>query len=450
MSSLLASFREQCGVEPEALAVWSRGEGLELSFRELALRVEARAERLDTAPGELVAVATGNRVAFLELFLALRARGSVMAAMDGSLAEAAKVALCRRLSIGRLIVAQDGPGEDTREIAVAGVNPPDVRPYALVKLTSGSTGDPVGICLTEEALLAGIDHIGRGMGLDRRDRVLIAIPLSHSYGFDNGVLSLAGLGTALILEPGFYPQALLRALVESRATFFPAVPPMVRALAETDWPEGLSLRQVISAGGPLAPEFARGLLERSGQAVHQFYGSTETGGISFESDPEAAEAAGTVGWPLPGVEVLLGEGGRIEVDSAANFSAWLGQPPRTERKVCLGDRGEWTAEGRLRLVGRVADLLNVGGRRVSATAVEGALRTLPGVSEAAVVGLADAVRGDRLVAFLVGEGGPLPTSRLPAGLAPRDIRWISALPYSERGKLDRAQLRSWALERVGP
>ncbi len=450
MSSLLDSFQEQCGAEPEALAVWSRGEGLELSFRQLAQRVEARAERLDSAPGELVAVATGNRVAFLELFLALRRRGSVMAAMDSSLAQPDKVALCRRLEIGRLVVADDSPGADTREIVLEGVAPPEVSPYALVKLTSGSTGDPLGICLTEEALLAGISHIGRGMGLDRRERVLIAIPLSHSYGFDSGVLSLAVLGTPLILEPAFFPQALLKALAESGATFFPAVPPMVRALAETEWPEGLALRQVISAGGPLAPEFARSFRERSGHAVHQFYGSTETGGISFERDPEASEAAGTVGQALPGVEVRLGEGGRIEVDSAANFSAWLGHPPRIERKVCLGDRGEWTAEGRLRLVGRVADLLNVGGRRVSAIAVEGALRTLPGVSEAAVVGLADAVRGDRLVAFLVGEGGPLPASRLPAGLAPRDIRWISALPYSERGKLDRARLRSWALTRAEP
>jgi acyl-coenzyme A synthetase/AMP-(fatty) acid ligase len=114
--------------------------------------------------------------------------------------------------------------------------------------------------------------------------------------------------------------------------------------------------------------------------------------------------------------------------------------------VVLGDRGEWTAEGRLRLSGRAADLFKVGGRRVSAAALEAALRRLPGVEDAAVVGIEDPVRGDRVVAFVVGLDRPPDGCRLPPGLAPRDVRPLAALPYTERGKVDRVGLKRLAME----
>ncbi len=453
MSLLLEAFERHCRDRAHQPALWSRGEGLKLSFAQLADRARERASRLDSEPGELVGVGTGNRAAFVELFLALRARGSVMVAVDASLPGAEKLALARRFGLRRLLHCDESlPGEPLDDgLWQASIDLDDTPAHApdlaLVKLTSGTTGQSLGLGLTEPALLAGIQQIGAGMQLHARDRVLVAIPLSHSYGFDNGVLSLAVLGTPLILEPSFFPQSLLRALAESEASFFPAVPPMVRALVESDWPQDLPLRQVISAGGPLTREFAESFLARSGRPVHQFYGSTETGGISFERRPLEPEAADTVGHPLPGVAIQLDAEGVVHVDSAANFSRYLGKEPRSARAVVLGDRAEWTAEGRLRLIGRVADLLNVAGRRVSTAAVETSLKAVSGVTDAAVVSIEDPVRGDRVVAFLVGHRHPIPRSRLPHGLASRDIRWIDQLPVSERGKLDRAKLRDWARER---
>lgn len=465
MNDLLQSFERLCRDRGDELAIWSRGERRRLSFRQVAEETTAWAGQLahlrqpgaEAAP--VVAVAVGNVAAFVPLVLALFSLEIPVALVESGLSAADKLTLCRRLGLSFLLHREAllvGPGLRSLELSpaisltrleeVAPSRPPPGT--VLVKVTSGSTGDPVGICLSAPALDAGIGQIAAGMEITGRDRVLMAIPLSHSYGFDNGLLSLVRLGTPLVLEPGYYPSTLLSALAEGEATVFPAVPPMVRALAESDWPQHLPLSRVISAGGPLPPEFACRFRQRSGRFVHQFYGSTETGGISFERHPEEADAPGTVGHPLPGVEVGLDPEGTVTVDSPANFLAYLGQPSRDCRRVRLGDRAEWTAEGRLRLTGRTADLLNVGGRRVSAAAIEATLRELPGVLEAAVVGVSDPLRGDRVVAFLVGAPVTLDGQRLPPGLAPRDLRYIEALPFTSRGKLDRASLKRLAGDRA--
>ncbi|HXT19460.1 MAG TPA: class I adenylate-forming enzyme family protein [Thermoanaerobaculia bacterium] len=467
MSALLAAFERLVRDRRHEPALWSRPEGLRLTFGDLAERVEAwraslgaslaalagvtasaaQAEAIEAAP---VALATGNCVAFVALFLALRARGVPVVAMDGALPLQARLDLCRRLGIPTLLHREPACGEPlgtgVYASAVADVMPVAAPPgTALVKLTSGSTGDPLGVCLSEEALLAGVAHIVGGMAIRPRDRVLVAIPLSHSYGFDNGVLSLAVAGTPLVLESSFYPSPLLAALRDAQIDFFPTVPPLVRGLAESEWPPELPLRTVICAGAPLPVETARRFHEKSGRHVQQFYGSTETGGISFETAPHEPAAEGAVGRPLPGVDVRFAEGGIVEVVSDANYGAHLGRDATlTRRVVTPGDTGELDATGRLRLTGRSADICNVGGRKIPAVALEQALRGATGVEELAVVGIDDPVRGDRIVAFLVARGRRVDLSALPSGLQPREVRLVDDLPYTERGKLDRQALRAMA------
>ncbi len=183
--------------------------------------------------------------------------------------------------------------------------------------------------------------------------------------------------------------------------------------------------------------------------MQQFYGSTETGGISFEDAPGEPEAEGSVGRPLPGVDVRFAEAGIVEVVSAANFGGHLGRDRElTRRVVAPGDTGEIDATGRLRLTGRSADICNVGGRKIAAVALEAALRGATGVEELAVVGVDDPVRGDRIVAFLVARGREVDLSALPSGLLPREVRLVDDLPYTERGKLDRQALRELARSRA--
>lgn len=453
---------------PHQEAVWSRGEGLRVSFGELADRIADRRRQLgaqiESLAPSAVALATGNRLAFLELFFALRELGSAVVTVDGSLPHRDKLDLCRRLGIGALLhcdreqaAAAEVSGErlvGDPVVYLSRVESPElVEPVdgsALIKLTSGSTGEPAGVCYDEHTLRIGIEQIGQGMELDERDRVLISIPLSHSYGFDSGLLSLAVLGTPLVLEPSIYPGALLRAIDEGEVTCLPLVPPLVRSLGQAVWPPCPRLRRVISAGGPLPAESACRFLRSSGRPVHNFYGSTETGGISFERRPADAAAAGTVGQPLPGVRVELDAERAVVVHSAANHLGHLGRDRRPiQRPVRTGDTGEWTSDGRLRLTGRSAEFLNIGGRKVATARLEELMRAARGVEDAAVVGLDDEVRGDRVIAFVVAEAWPPLLETLPNGLKPRQLRQVRSLPYNARGKLDRHRLRQMASEVCG-
>ncbi len=453
MGPILQEFATIARERADELALWSRGESLRLTFGELRERVDDWSRAIASFPPHTVALATGNGAAFLELFLALRSRGIPVAILDGELPFSEKIATCRRFGVPTLL-HRDAKGSTigetiqvTRIQAVEAVAPP--AGTAVIKVTSGCTGQAVGACFTEEALLVGIRQIAAGMEISSRDRVLIAIPLSHSYGFDSGVLSLAAIGTPLVLEPDYFPRALITTMRDTGTTFFPAVPPLIRSLAECDdWPEGLALRRVICAAGPLSREDALLFHERSGLHVHQFYGCTESGGITFERDPSSPEAVGTVGQPLPGVRISLDEERHVRVDSAANYLARLGaDDDSTPRSITPGDTGEWTPEGRLRLTGRSADFLKIAGRKVHAARIEDALRELEGVDDAAVVGVSDPARGERAVAFVVTSDGPPDTQSLPPELTPREIRQVAELPYTPRGKLDRQQLRRIATTR---
>lgn len=447
MGVIWEAFKRRVALHPHREALWSRGEDRRLTFGQLAERVRAWGDRVSTLGKDPMALALSNGTALCELFLAMFRHGIPVVAMDSNLSTDDRESLCRRLGIPTLLSSDPvgrplADGVTVRHVAVESAVPP--KGTALVKLTSGSTGDPLTPCFGEEELFTGIEQIAAAMELEARHRVLIAIPLSHSYGFDNGLLALAVLGTPLVLEPGFYPASILRALERSEATFLPLVPPLVRGLGQVEWPPDLALETVICAGGVLRPAAAADFHRRSGRAVHNFYGSSETGGITFERRPLEPSAVGTVGHPLPGVNIRLVGGGAVEIDSAANRRGLFGRKAEAlvERRVRTGDTAEWTPEGRLRLTGRSADLLNIGGRKVPAVRLEEALSGLPGVVAAAVVGRADVARGERSVAFLVTDRWPVDTSSLPRHLTPREVRRIDSLPHTHRGKLDRARLRS--------
>ncbi|MEM8993488.1 MAG: class I adenylate-forming enzyme family protein [Acidobacteriota bacterium] len=445
MERLLEPFFRRLRNRPDDLAVASRAEATELSFAALDARSTEWMRLLGDDPRP-IGVAVGNRTAFVELVLAAWRLGVPAVSMDASGSAADRRALCRALGLARLAEsAADGSGVDLVDVdVVARDTPPGT---VLVKLTSGSTGAPLAACFDVDALTAGIGQIGDGMEITDADRVLMALPLSHSYGFDNGVLSLLRLGTPLFLEPSIFPADVLRALRATEATVLPLVPPLVRSLAAASWPGATSLRRVLCAGGALPESSARGFAAASGLPVHNFYGSTETGGICFERRPADPGAIGSVGQPLPGVELLLDGGGRISVRSRANLIGRWGRPQPAAgdgRTVRTGDLGHLDDDGRLRLTDRVANLLNIGGRKIAAVQVEEALRSVDGVRDAAVVGVPDDVRGERSVAFVVADRWPIDLRPVPSRLRPREVRRVDALPHSARGKLDRHALRRLA------
>ncbi|HEX7900200.1 MAG TPA: class I adenylate-forming enzyme family protein [Planctomycetota bacterium] len=400
----------------------------DVTFRELGERIAARAEALRHIDG-LCGLALGNGPSFVESFFALRALGIPVLSLDqGTTPET-----CRRVR-GAWMLRRDG------EILNTGPVEPPPAGTDIVKMTSGSTFDPRAACFTEEALVEGVEHIRLAMDLSAKDVVLIAIPLSHSYGFDSGLLSLAAIGTPLVLQNDVLPAALLKGFRTS--TFFPAVPALIRALGRVEWPSGLALRSVICASAPLAQEDADAFFAASGLRVKQFLGATEAGGIAFES---GEPMPGTVGHPLPGVRIELHDDG-LRVHSKANRFALLPGGELSMPWVETGDRGEWMPDGRLRLLGRASLTANIGGFKVDLGALDAFLRGLPGVAEAAALPLEDAARGQRIVAW-VESSQRTPSDilaacreRLQPREVPSEVRVVEQLPRNGRGKLDRAAL----------
>jgi long-chain acyl-CoA synthetase len=433
-SPLCAALERQVSDQPRRVALHSAAERVTITFSELGERIAARARVLSDAgvrEGDVAALATGNLLAFPELFFALRSLGATVLALDEGMSAAAA-----RMGATWVFTQETARRLEPETTVPAGT--------ALIKLTSGSTLDPRGACFTEEALIEGIDHILQAMELTSADRVLLSIPLSHSYGFDNGVLSLAVGGTPLFLQQDILPAAILQALRDHEITFFPAVPPLIRALGRVAWPRSLALRQVICASAPLSIEAAEEFTRASGLPVCQFYGATECGGISFEGRPGEAVADGCVGFPLPGIRIELGD--TVRVHSKANRFALLPGQPVTPY-VETGDRAMWTPEGRLKLLGRAARVANIGGIKVDLSALETFFRALPGVEEASIVAADDPARGQRIIAY-VETGVHTPETllricreKLSAREAPGEIHVVLRLPRTSRGKPDLAAIK---------
>jgi long-chain acyl-CoA synthetase len=214
----------------------------------------------------------------------------------------------------------------------------------------------------------------------------------------------------------------------------------------------------MSAGAPLTPAIVRGFHDLFGVKIHSFYGTTETGGIAFDSD-DAIHEGSAVGHALPGVTITLREdedmpdgAGRIHVRSAAVAQGYAGHPGEgfDDAGYLTGDYGTLDSCGRLTLTGRVSSFVSVAGRKVQPHEVEEALRSMPGVDDVRVLAATDARRGQQIVACLVVDKASAGISvfdvrrfcgsRLAPHKIPRTIIFLDAIPLTPRGKTDRAAL----------
>ena len=206
-----------------------------------------------------------------------------------------------------------------------------------------------------------------------------------------------------------------------------------------------SLRTIISAGAPLAPEVAQAFMARFGRKIHNFYGSTETGGIAYDPSGDAALTGRSVGLPLPGVRIEFGRGGRFAVESEAVFT--LGNRRRSGAGWGVhspADRGALNADGEIVLLGRAGRFVKIGGRRLNLAEIEQALKQVAGVRDAFVV--AHAERADALAAVLATDHSAdvIRTAlreRLASWKIPKKLVLLPVFPITPRGKTDTAKLR---------
>ncbi|KAF0095942.1 MAG: putative AMP-dependent synthetase [Puniceicoccaceae bacterium 5H] len=389
-----------------------------------------------------VTLALPSSIDWVAAFLALQASGACAVLVDAEMPAARVQELADELNVAAVV---------TREGIEARAESPRLRePYALIKLTSGSTGRPRPLNFTSAQMLADYRNVKAGMGLTEADRHYAALPLGHSYALGNLVLPLLVDGTTLVLASDIFPQAMREDFRRYQPTTFPAVPPMIRALSQTegDAADFASLRLVVSAGAPLSPADARKFEQTAGVLPRTFYGSSETGGITFDADGEGTRSGQHLGPPLPGVEVSLNKQGRVRVVSEA-VGAFSGSRKLSEgrRLYTLADHGQWDAAGHLQLLGREADWVKIGGRRVSCNAVSRVVLQHPEVAEALC--LTRQGRRAEVELVLVYEGAITPEAlqawlaeQLPRWQRPRRIQQIEAFPVTARGKIDRQALAS--------
>jgi len=297
--------------------------------------------------------------------------------------------------------------------------------------TSGTTATPRRFEKTAQTLLGETCALHSTFG-ETPATFLATVPPQHLYGLLFGILLPLRRGATIVDRPALFPEDV-RAVLEAHAvTTLVSTPTHLRALAALPraWPRELT---VLTSSAPLPAELHGKLVREIGWTVHDVFGSTETGGIATRSTPEAR-------WrPLAGVTVRAAEPDQhLELQSA-----WSSVDSCEDRIAVAVD-------GTFEHLGRADDVVKVGGKRVSLSAVEAALRRIPGVTDAAALAVDDSHRGRRLVAFVSGLSSVTGAEQVRAELAreldavlvPRRVVIVGALPREPNGKLRRERLEA--------
>lgn len=327
---------------------------------------------------------------------------------------------------------------------------------AHLKLTSATTATERLIAFTAEQLAADVDNIVATMGLRPDSPNLGVISLAHSYGFSNLVLPLLLHGIPLILAGSSLPETIRQATSGVRNITLPAVPALWRAWHEADV-LGDGIRLAISAGAPLPLLLEAGVFQRCGLKIHNFYGSSECGGIAYDQSDRPRTDATLAGRPMNNVLVNSSSDGCLEVRGAAVASTYWPEPSQqlAEGYFCTSDLVE-LRDGQIFILGRASDQINVAGRKVYPETIERVLMEHHGLQDCLVFGVPDdeAGRGELIVAAIVADARVEEeelkralSERLPSWQLPR--RWwrVENLGVNRRGKVSRIAMRQRYLNR---
>jgi fatty-acyl-CoA synthase len=412
-------------------------------------------------------------------------------------------------SLRQVVLVEDGEGTPWSELlrhappAEWSEGPASPDDLAVILYTSGTTGQPKGVMHSHRGLITPVlasltlrrmwlhapspARLLQMAGLVARygTRLLQAAGKPQTFLTALGTSAIAGvevvlqallMGDRLILMPHFHPVETLRWIQRERVTVLIAVPFALGVLVKMRDLERYDLSSLLICGtgsAPCPPELARQVQERFGCAVHIGFGTTEIGGgISATSIEDSSERqAETVGRPMPGMEVrVVDEQGRPLPPGAVGElvcrspSRMLGyyRAPELTREVLdpegwyhTGDLATMDEQGFIRIVGRKKDVIIRGGQNIYPAEIEHFLMSLPGIREAAVVGVPAPAGGEQVWAFIIPEEGATVDAqevlaRCRGALAryqvPEQVRFVSTLPRSALGKVNKVALRAEALQ----
>ncbi|MFQ6132479.1 MAG: long-chain fatty acid--CoA ligase [Armatimonadota bacterium] len=347
---------------------------------------------------------------------------------------------------------------------------PEVAPedLAVIFYTSGTTGRPKGAMLSHHNLVFDADACTGVLPLSEEDNFCCVLPYFHSFGATVCMILPVLVGACMTMAARFAPRETLRLIETERCTLVAGVPAMYGLMLSLKPEETFhlsSLRIVVSGGAPLALEVAQGFAARFGVELLEGYGPTEASPVVSCTPAEGAHKPGSVGPPLPGVEVRivdeqgreapLGEVGEIVVRGQNVMQGYYRQPEATAATVrdgwlYTGDLGRLDEDGYLYIAERKKDLVIVGGLNVYPREVEEVVHQHPAVAEAAVIGVPCPLRGEAPVACVVLADGQQADERelidhcqerLAPFKVPRRVVLYEELPRSATGKALKRELR---------
>ncbi|GIF74690.1 AMP-binding protein [Asanoa siamensis] len=415
-------------------------------------------------PGDRVGVLCRNHRGFVLSAVALSLLGADVVLINTAFSAAQIAAVVRDHGLRLVVHDPEFSVSGTATLSSAGFEAlpdpggpltPPRRPGPTVVLTSGTTGTPKGARRPNPAGLGPLVSILDRIPVQAGDRLMIAAPLFHTWGY--AALQLAfGLRASVVLTPRFAPESLVDTVRTHRCTGVFAVPVMLSRLLDA----GAVLpgvRVVAVSGSALPGDLATRFMDTHGDVLYNLYGSTEVSWASVATPAELRRSPATAGRPPRGTRVMIlgadgspvppGTVGRIFVGNDMLFEGYAGDLGGVESRdglLATGDLGVLDASGLLTVSGRADDMVVSGGENVFPSAVEDLLATLPGVREVAVVGVPDPTFGQRLAAHVVCHAGASVSAddvrehvrRHGAAFAvPRDVRFLAALPRTATGKV---------------
>ncbi|WP_027532798.1 non-ribosomal peptide synthetase [Bradyrhizobium sp. WSM3983] len=338
---------------------------------------------------------------------------------------------------------------------------------AFILLTSGTAARPKMVPLTHRNVCLSAQNAGRALSLTSHDRLLNALPLFHAHGLISGLLTALAAGSSVIVTGGFDAPSFFGWMRDLQPTWYTAVPTIHRALltaAEANPERGRSssLRVIRSASASLAPAILNGLEATFGVPVLETYGMTEAAS-QIAANPFELRKIGSVG-RAAGPEIAIMDGTGRELASGAYGEIMLRGPNMSRGYYNdeaatqaafrngwfrTGDLGYLDADGYLFIVGRIKDVINRGGQKVSPLEVEEVLLAHPSVLEAGIFAIPHAKLGENVAAVVVLRANSEVTSdqlrqfarkRLAAYKVPSLIRSVAALPKGASGKVKRNAL----------
>lgn len=320
--------------------------------------------------------------------------------------------------------------------------------------TSGTTGRSKGAMLTHGNLAANAVALHKIWGFTPKDVLLHALPIFHVHGLFVAMHCAFLSGCPMVWLPKFVDADVLAGM--KRSTVMMGVPTFyTRLLANPGFTRELAdgVRVFISGSAPLLPTTFAEFEERTGQRILERYGMSEA--VIITSNPlEGERIAGSVGYPLPGVDLRIGGGeetGVIEIRGPSVFGGYWRMPEKNREEFrdgyfITGDVGRRDPDGRVYISGRAKDLIISGGYNVYPKEIELILDEMPGVVESAVIGLPHVDFGEGVCAVVIGKGDEAAMiaecrTRLAAFKTPKRILFVDDLPRNAMGKVQKNLLR---------